>query len=148
MSHNDPSKPPQTSGQNEAPPRLFSLGSLEGEVLAVVCEHSGSSVDDVRSRLSRSFAYTTVMTTLDRLYKKGLLDRRKDGRRFVYAQKSFRAGENAAANAAGPRWPVLALSAFASHLLDAVSTYDEDLLQELERSIAQRRRQFLQKEKP
>jgi hypothetical protein len=43
---------------------------------------------------------------------------------------------------------VLALSAFASHLLDAVSTYDEDLLQELERSIAQRRRQFLQKEKP
>jgi hypothetical protein len=42
---------------------------------------------------------------------------------------------------------VLALSAFASHLLDAVNTYDETLLQELEKTIANRRQQFEQKEK-
>jgi predicted transcriptional regulator len=29
-------------------------------------------------------AYTTVMTTLDRLYRKGLLIRRRRGRAFVY----------------------------------------------------------------
>jgi predicted transcriptional regulator len=135
--------------QNSNPPaRLFSLGSLEGEVLAIVCEFGGSSVDDVRQRLSRPCAYTTVMTTLDRLYKKGLLDREKTGRRFLYMQKNIRSSEEATGESAAPRWPVLALSAFASHLLDAVSSYDEDLLQELEKSIALRRRQFMQKEKP
>jgi predicted transcriptional regulator len=139
MNHSQSSNPPT---------RLFSLGSLEGEVLAIVCEFGGSSVDDVRARLSRPCAYTTVMTTLDRLYKKGLLDRDKVGRRFIYAQKTLRPTEDATDSPAAPRWPVLALSAFASHLLDAVSSYDEDLLQELEKSIAQRRRQFMQKEQP
>jgi predicted transcriptional regulator len=139
MNHNEHANPPA---------RLFSLGSLEGEVLAIVCECGGSSVDDVRARLSRASAYTTVMTTLDRLYKKGLLDREKVGRRFLYTQKAIRGTEDADDSPAAPRWPVLALSAFASHLLDAVSSYDEDLLQELEKSIAQRRRQFMQKEQP
>lgn len=147
MSHNLPPRP-LPNDRTEAPARLFSLGSLEGEVLAVVCEYGGSSVDDVRGRLRRTFAYTTVMTTLDRLYKKGLLDRQKTGRRFLYTQKAVRPVEDDTASAAAPRWPVLALSAFASHLLDAVSSYDEDLLQELEKSIAQRRRQFMQKEQP
>jgi predicted transcriptional regulator len=132
--------------QPNPPTRLFSLGSLEGEVLAIVCEFGGSSVDDVRARLSRSCAYTTVMTTLDRLYKKGLLDRQKTGRRFYYTPKNLRPTDEEDATTTAPRWPVLALSAFASHLLDAVSSYDEDLLQELEKSIAQRRRQFMQKE--
>ena len=31
-----------------------------------------------------SVAYTTVMTTMDRLFKKGLLGRKKVGRAFVY----------------------------------------------------------------
>jgi predicted transcriptional regulator len=31
-------------------------------------------------------AYTTLMTTLDRLFKKNLLERRKDGRAFVYSR--------------------------------------------------------------
>jgi predicted transcriptional regulator len=75
MSHSDSPMPP---------PKLFALGSLESEVLAVVCESgSSSSVGDVRDRLSRPFAYTTVMTTLDRLYKKDLLERQKTGRRFL-----------------------------------------------------------------
>ncbi len=43
------------------------------------------SVRDVKARLGRvKLAYTTVMTTLDRLYKKGLLARTKNGLAFVY----------------------------------------------------------------
>ncbi len=43
------------------------------------------SVREVKQQLGRSkLAYTTVMTTLDRLYKKGLLARTKNGLAFVY----------------------------------------------------------------
>jgi len=134
------------SGRAEGAPRLFAVGSLESEVLAVVCARGSSSVGEVREQLGRPCAYTTVMTTLDRLYKKDLLERRKTGRRFLYAPKTLRAADGDGAGTA--RWPVLALSAFASHLLDAVGTYDETLLQELEKTIAQRRQQFELKERP
>jgi len=127
--------------------KLLSLGSLESEVLAVVCESGGGSVGDVRDSLSRSFAYTTVMTTLDRLFKKDLLERHKSGRRFLYAPKTLRARNDMGTAATAPRWPVLALSPFASYLLDAVGSYDETLLQELEKTIANRRLQFEQEEK-
>lgn len=135
--------------QHEGPLKLFSLGALESEVLAVVCEEGGVSVGDVRGRLSKPFAYTTVMTTLDRLYKKDLLDRRKAGRRFLYAPRTLRQPEDGHCGPAAStrRWPVLTLSAFASYLLDAVGTYDEALLQELERTIANRRQQFQQPDK-
>ena len=44
------------------------------------------SVKDVRSAIagSRELAYTTVMTVLDRLEKKGGVERRKIGRSFIY----------------------------------------------------------------
>lgn len=44
------------------------------------------SVFDVHERLEqrREVAYTTVMTTISRLFDKELLDRRKDGRRYLY----------------------------------------------------------------
>jgi Penicillinase repressor len=38
----------------------------------------------VRDRLSSGLAYTTVVTILSRLHAKGVLDRRKTGRAFVY----------------------------------------------------------------
>ena len=41
------------------------------------------TVRDVKARLGARSAYTTVMTTLDRLYKKGLLARDKIGRAHV-----------------------------------------------------------------
>ena len=130
--------------QHNSPAKLFTLGSLESEVLAIVCEGGGGSVGEVRGRLSRNFAYTTVMTTLDRLYKKDLLERHKAGRRFLYAPKIFRRAEDGqrASQTPARRLPILTLSPFVSYLLDAVGTYDETLLQELEKKIAIRRQQF------
>ncbi|HUE20040.1 MAG TPA: BlaI/MecI/CopY family transcriptional regulator [Bryobacteraceae bacterium] len=45
------------------------------------------SVKDVRQLVtgSRPLAYTTVMTVLDRLTRRGVVTRRKTGRAFVYA---------------------------------------------------------------
>lgn len=36
-------------------------------------------------------AYTTVMTIMDRLHRKGLVDRRRDGNAFVYRPRMSRA---------------------------------------------------------
>lgn len=44
------------------------------------------SVSDVHDKLSgeRNIAYTTVMTTVGRLHDKGLLERERDGKRYLY----------------------------------------------------------------
>src|SRR5437763_1100332 len=64
-----------------------SLGTLERQMLAEVRHHGEASVRQISESAEGSVAYTTIMTTLDRLYKKGLLDRRKDGRAFLYSAK-------------------------------------------------------------
>ena len=51
-----------------------------------------SSVKEIWETLSqkRPLAYTTVMTTMDRLYQKGLLQRVKSGKAFLYAPRFSR----------------------------------------------------------
>jgi len=50
------------------------------------------NVSDVRRVVSESrpLAYTTIMTVLDRLVRKGMIVRRKVGRAFVYAPTASR----------------------------------------------------------
>ncbi len=120
------------------------LGALEREVMAVAWEHSEISVRDVCARLSAAVAYTTVMTTMDRLFKKRLLSRRKVGRAFVYRAAATRDElEGAVATElvhsllrrpGGEPLPIL------SSLVDAVSDRDRALLDDLERLIREKRR--------
>jgi predicted transcriptional regulator len=60
---------------------------LELECLKALWELGEGNVKDVRAALAtnRNLAYTTVMTVLDRLARKGGVSRRKVGRSFVYA---------------------------------------------------------------
>lgn len=61
------------------------LGALEERVMDVLWRARDTmAVREVARRLGGDLAYTTVMTTLDRLHKKGLLARDKDGVAFVY----------------------------------------------------------------
>lgn len=64
---------------------LKQLGSLESELMEKVWNRGEFSVRDLHLEFASRLAYTTVMTTLDRLYKKGLLTRRKVGKAFHYA---------------------------------------------------------------
>jgi predicted transcriptional regulator len=52
-----------------------------------------ASVGDIRERLrsSRNLAYTTVMTLLDRLYRREMVTRRKRGRGYRYTAAITRA---------------------------------------------------------
>jgi predicted transcriptional regulator len=62
---------------------------LELECLKALWTIGEGTVRDVREVMNqdRSLAYTTVMTVLDRLEKRGAVSRRKHGRSFVYAPK-------------------------------------------------------------
>jgi predicted transcriptional regulator len=126
--------------------RSASLGHLEAEVMELIWRHGESSVNDVAAKLARPLAYTTVMTTLDRLFKKGLLDRRKSDRAFVYSAKisrieleQKRTGDFVAAWLAGSKASGQLL---VSYLVEAVGDRDRALLDDLERSIRKKRREL------
>ena len=120
------------------------LGSLERDVLGQVWQRGDSSVREVCAQLESSVAYTTVMTTMDRLFKKGLLARRKVGRAFVYTATATRNELEGAVAAElvqgllqrGGDEPLPILSS----LVDAVSDRDRALLDDLERLIHEKRR--------
>ncbi len=63
------------------------LGDLETAIMRIVWQRGDVTVQNVTTALEpdRSPAYTTVMTVMSRLADKGLLDRRKDGRAYVYS---------------------------------------------------------------
>jgi predicted transcriptional regulator len=65
-------------------PALERLGNLESELMEQIWLLEEVCVRDLHSKLAPRLAYTTIMTTLDRLYKKGLLRRRKVGKAYVY----------------------------------------------------------------
>lgn len=61
------------------------LGDLEGAVMAIVWQHDEVSVRQVHEALEdRDLAYTTVMTIMSRLAEKGVLERHKEGRAYIY----------------------------------------------------------------
>lgn len=93
-----------------------------------------------RLRSRPPLAYTTVMTTTDRLFKKGLLARDKRGNAFIYRAAMTRdelhrriVEETVAGLIERSGDPVLAA------FVDAAATVDEENLDRLERIIAERR---------
>jgi predicted transcriptional regulator len=118
------------------------LGELETRVMNILWDESPLSVRDVKARLKGSkLAYTTVMTTLDRLYRKGLLARTKNGLAFAYlpAMSRDEYHRRVVQAAVGPllargAGPVLAA------FVDAAAGADDENLAELERLIAARRK--------
>jgi len=122
-----------------------SLGHLEACVMDILWLRGESNVRDVAEKLARPLAYTTVMTTLDRLFKKGFLDRRKSERAFRYSPRLSRldwerqrAGELVAGFLAGPQQSGELLI---SCLVDNLG-HDEALLDELERKIKMKRQEL------
>jgi predicted transcriptional regulator len=127
------------------------LGALEREVMAMIWAHGDMNVREACERLGSGVAYTTVMTTMDRLYKKHLLSRRKVGRAFVYQAAATRGElegavaselvQNLLQRHADEPLPVL------SSLVDAVSDRDRALLDDLERLVREKRR-AMKREQP
>ncbi|MEW5851132.1 MAG: BlaI/MecI/CopY family transcriptional regulator [Myxococcota bacterium] len=123
-----------------APPRL--LGDLETEVMTVLWSYGPLSVRDVHAAIRRkpALAYTTVLTVLDRLHAKGLVERVKDGKAFVYCARLTReewmGGSAAHMLTSGKEPPSTGvLLAF----LDSAEKVDPQLVERLSELIAQRK---------
>jgi len=63
------------------------LGPFEQQVLQKLWSHGNATVRELLADGKIRQAYTTVMTTVDRLYKKGFLDRVAEGRAFRYTPR-------------------------------------------------------------
>jgi predicted transcriptional regulator len=61
-------------------------GSLQADVMRIMWRLDEATVDDVRAaqRPSRRAAYTTIQTVMNRLLDRGLLERKRRGKAFVY----------------------------------------------------------------
>src|SRR6266540_1869073 len=68
------------------------LGELETAVMELLWREPGQTVNDVEEHLRqrRGSAHTTVLTTLDRMHRKGYLVREKQGKAFVYTPRYTR----------------------------------------------------------
>jgi predicted transcriptional regulator len=66
------------------------FGSLELAILDVMWAKGETDVAGCARDLGSGQAYTTVKTVMERLVVKGLLDRRKEGRQYVYWPRQTR----------------------------------------------------------
>ena len=112
-------------------------------MLRAVWELGGATAREVHARVGqpRRLVYTTTAKVLERLLVKGLVTRRRAGRAFVYRPLAERAAvEGALARATVVRLfgsePRPAMAA----LVDAVAAVDPDLIDELARLVATKRR--------
>lgn len=122
------------------------LGDLEREVMEEIWNRGEMSVREIHSAFGERAAYTTLMTTLDRLHRKGLLERRKDGRAFLYTQRITRDEftrsvakdviDGLLGQTNGETKPVLAC------IVDAVGECDSKMLDELERLLKEKRQEL------
>ena len=126
------------------PSGLASLfGTLELRVLDALWRRGGeAAVRDMQTEFPGS-AYTTLMTTMDRLHRKGVLERRKIGRAFVYRPATSREAleSGLVTRALQPLLQGASAEPILSFFVDEVSRQDDRLLDELERLVREKRRQ-------
>ncbi len=125
---------------------MLALGKLERQVLDEAWGRGEVSVRDIYAAFGERIAYTTLMTTLDRLFRKQLLDRRKDGRAFLYSpaltREEFEHGiredviDGLLGKGAEAIQPVLAC------IVDTVSERDREMLDELDRLVKEKKREL------
>ena len=122
------------------------FGPLEIRVLeALWSRDTASCVRDLQPQFP-GVAYTTLMTTLDRLFRKGTLSRVKDGRAFYYEPKLSHDDlvSQLAGSALATMLPGDSSSArpILSMFVDTVGRRDEALLDELEQLVRTRREEL------
>lgn len=121
------------------------LGPLEQRLLEALWDRGHATVRDLVEPAGpcHDLAYTTVMTTLDRLFKKNLLSRVAEGRAFRYRPRFTReelhrevateAVRQLLHSSPAPSLPL-------SYLVEIVTGQDARLLDDLQRVIEAKRR--------
>jgi predicted transcriptional regulator len=130
---------------------LAFLGPLEARVMDVVWSRGKVTVRQVYEVLRREheLAYTTVMTVLGNLHKKGLVKRTQQGQAYVYSATQTRTEfiQTKVATLMDTLLDRFSEPALA-HLIQRVGESDPKHLAELERIVAERRRAVAKDSKP
>jgi predicted transcriptional regulator len=125
------------------------LGPLERRMLEALWARGSATVRELLENSLPELAYTTVMTTLDRLFKKGLLTRSEEGRAFRYVPRF--SCEELHQEAAGHALRQLldaspASSLPLSFLVEILGERDAQLLDDLRKLVERKRRELGQRE--
>lgn len=116
-------------------------GELEYAVMIALWETGAATAREVHERVGEGLVYTTIAKVLDRLHAKGLVSRRMTGNTFRYQPKGER---RAVERARARQWLVQLVRSdpapAIAGLVDAVESLDSELLDELARAVAARRR--------
>ena len=118
------------------------FGALELRVMDAVWRRGGEvAVKELQPEFPGS-AYTTLMTTMDRLHRKGVLERRKVGRAFAYRPVTSRQDleSSMVTRALQPLLAGEGAQPILSFFVEEVSRQDDRLLDELERLVREKRR--------
>lgn len=122
------------------------FGSLEAKIMDILWEAEELSIKEVQLRLEKEkqINFNTVMTVMNRLLEKGILQKRLKGRLSLFRpveskemfieQQSKRLTENLMDEFGG---------VVINHMIDALKDVDQSLLDKLEQKIQQ-----LKKDKP
>lgn len=126
------------------------LGPLERRTLDRLWARGNATVRELLEDDPEALAYTTLMTTVDRLFKKGLLTRTGEGRAFRYAPRLSR--EELQREAAGEAFRELLDASPAavlplSSLVQVLGERNAQLLDDLEELVQLKRRELNEQQK-
>jgi predicted transcriptional regulator len=121
------------------------LGALERKMLEQVWSRGSVTVRELVEAGNMRLAYTTIMTTLDRLFKKGLLQRSAEGKAFRYTASCSREDFPRFVAITGIRQWIESTEASTlslSYFVDAIIVHDARLLDELRALVERKRREI------
>jgi len=121
------------------------LGPLEFELLRRLWTLGDATVRELLDCGGLEVAYTTVMTTLDRLFKKGILEREPDGQAFRYRAKVTEEELNRQVIAGALKTLISRstdVTVPVSFLVDTISDHNRIAFDELARAVERKRRQL------
>lgn len=140
-----------TEKNGASQPLETSFGPLEIRVLeALWARKTPACVRDIQPNFP-GVAYTTLMTTLDRLFRKGTLVRHKSGRAFFYRPKASQ--QELISELAGSTFATMfpddteSMRPILSLFVDTIGQRDQTLLEELEQLVRARRAELKARQK-
>ena len=128
-----------------APQSTPQLGPFEQQLLRELWSRGSATVREMVDETGIHQAYTTVMTTMDRLFKKGVLDRVPEGRAFRYSPRMSSEELQRGRALDGIRQLLGSNDTSSlplSYLVEALTAHDAQLLDELQLLIERKRREL------
>lgn len=116
------------------------LDDLQLKIMQALWREGEIGVSDIQEQLKarddRELAITTLNTVLQRLYKRGIVNYRKEGRQYIYrAEVTEKETQSSMTSSLVDRLFKGKSSVLVNHLLES-SAFDNDELEELKRKIA------------